>query len=245
MVALMYLDRVRELLDFLGSTQMEQVNRAADLVVQALRSGGAVFCHNIGHGTEGDFINRAGGLAAVQRFSFAISLQAPLPDCIRQQRSSDPDSDLARVRFAVSQSPLKAGDVMLLSSVSGRSRQAVEMALACQKKGVSVIALVSKEYSSRVESQHPSGKKLGDAADIVLDIGVPYGDACVDVPGLEVKAIPLSGVAMTVLGWMLWGTVMEKMAAEGDPPTVFVSVNRPEGPAHYEQCLQRYNERGY
>ncbi len=245
MVAHQYLEQVRRLIDRLESTRMDDVRQAAGLVIAALRSGGAVFCHNIGHGTEGDFINRAGGLAAVQRFSFAVSVTAPLPSCLAEQRRPDPDGDLEAVRHAVRSSPLRPGDVMVLSSVSGRSRRAVEMTLVCREMGVRVIGMTSLEYSSQVEPQHPSGKKLADVADVVLDISVPFGDACVDVPGLDVRALPLSGLAMTLAGWMLWGEVMERMAAEGDPPTVFMSVNRPEGPAHYERCRARFDEKGY
>ena len=32
-------------------------------------------------------------------------------------------------------------------------------------------------------SRHPSGRKLGDLADVVLDNGAPYGDATLPLPG--------------------------------------------------------------
>jgi uncharacterized phosphosugar-binding protein len=142
-------------------------------------------------------------------------------------------------------SNLRPGDVMLLGSVSGRNRIPVELGLACREAGVKVIGLTSLVYTEQVESLHPSGKKLKDVADVVIDNGAPYGDAAVEIPGIEVTALPVSGVSMTVAGWLLWETVMEKMAAQGEPPTVFMSANRPGGMDFLLASQKRFAERGY
>jgi uncharacterized phosphosugar-binding protein len=80
---------------------------------------------------------------------------------------------------------------------------------------------------------------------MAIDICAPYGDAGVDVPGYAVKLIPLSGVGMDVAGWMLWGRALEKMAAAGHPATVFMSINRPEGKAFYDQAVADFNKKGF
>jgi uncharacterized phosphosugar-binding protein len=145
----------------------------------------------------------------------------------------------------VSLSRLRAGDVLVVSSVSGRNGPPVELALACRERGVRTVGLTSMPYTSRVVSLHPSGKRLFEAVDVTIDIGVPYGDAGVAIEGLEHEAVPLSGVAMVVSGWLLWGTVMARMGAEGDAPSVFVSHNREGGPERNEKSRSRYQERGY
>lgn len=244
--AIRYLDAVRGVLDHLQGTQLPAVERAAELVAQALVSRGAVFCAGIGHGNEHDFMNRAGGLAAVQPFAFQFSTNDPVPDCLRDRPRPEPvERDLESVRLAVRASNLRAGDVLLVGSVSGRNRQPIELALACREIGVKVVALTSLAYTAGVESRHPSGKKLCEVADVVIDNGAPYGDAAVDVPGFGIKLLPVSGVAMTVCGWMVWGRVMEKMAAAGTPPTVYMSVNREGGQEHYDRSRAEYQRRGY
>ena len=246
MTPLRYLDAVRAILDHLEKTQLPAIDRAADLVVEALAHNGAVRCAAIGHSNEADFINRAGGLAAVQPFTFSFNLHDPVADCQRDRPRPDAvERDLEAIRMAVRTSSLRAGDVMVIGSVSGRNRSPVELALACREAGVRVIAMTSLEYTARVESVHPSGKRLRDVADAVIDNGAPYGDAAVDVPGYDVKLLPVSGVAMIVIGWMLWGRVMEKMAAAGTPASVFMSVNRQDGQAFYEKSKAEYNRRGY
>ena len=65
------------------------------------------------------------------------------------------------------------------------------------------------------------------------------------VPGYDVQLIPMSGLGTVVAGWMLWGSVMEKMAAAGTPASVYISHNRDGGPAFNETGRVRYNEKGY
>lgn len=241
-----YIDAVRRVLHHLEATQSENIERAAELVIGAYSRGGAVFCSEIGHGIQGDFLNRAGGLAALQPFTFSFSVQDSVPAClVERRRESALDRELEAVRLAVRSSNLRTGDVLLIGSVSGRNKRPVELALACREVGVRTIGLTATEYTQQVSSAHPSGKRLCDVVDVAVDIGAPYGDAAVEIPGLDVAVLPVSGVAFAVAGWMIWERVMTRMAAEGNPPTVFMSVNRPGGQEYYEAARRRLNERGY
>ena len=244
--AIAYLQAVRGILDHLERTQLPAVDRAADLVIAALTHGGTVRCAGIGHSNEADFINRAGGLAAVQPFTFGFNLNDPVAEALKDRPRPEPcERDLETIRFAVHASNLRAGDVLLLGSVSGRNRAPVELARACRDRGVKVVGFTSLDYTARVTSFHPSGQKLCDVCDVVIDNGAPYGDAAVSVPGFSEKMLPVSGVAMIVAGWMLWGRVMERMAAAGNPPSVYISINREDGKEFYDRNRAEYNRRGY
>jgi len=240
-----YSQAARDVIAFLETRQGANIAAAADLVVDALQHGGTVSCSEIGHGIQGDFLGRAGGLFAVQPFTYSITVNNPMPECRRKAHPASPDEDLQRVRTAVARSSLRAGDVMLVASVSGRNRAPIELALACRERGVRVIVFTSMTYTANVVSLHPTGKRLYEVGDVVIDCGAPYGDAGVDVPGYDVKLIPLSGLGMLVAGWMVWGTVMEKMAAAGTPASVYLSHNRDGGPAFNEKNRARYHEKGY
>jgi uncharacterized phosphosugar-binding protein len=134
---------------------------------------------------------------------------------------------------------------MLAGSVSGRGRPAVELALGCRELGVKTVGITSLAYSRQVESAHPSGSKLCDVVDVVIDHGAPYGDASVEIPGYDFKLLPVSGVASATAGHMIFGAVMEKMAALGKPATIYMSVNRPNGMDFYKNAVEQYNQRGY
>jgi uncharacterized phosphosugar-binding protein len=241
-----YPSAVRRVLDHLEGTQEGAIESAADLVVTALTNRGAVFCSDIGHGIQGDFVNRAGGLAAVHAFSFSLTINDTVADCLKDRPPAFAvERDLETVRVAVRCSNLRKGDVMIIGSVSGRNRVPVELALACREMGVRVVGLTALAYTREVESLHPSGRKLCDVADVVIDIGAPFGDAAVELPGVDVPVLPVSGVAFAICGWMLWERVIQKMVALGTPPTVFMSVNRPGGEAYYKRSLERFQQLGY
>lgn len=240
-----YAEAARELIDRLEGTQAENVSRAAEAIAQALTQGGAFWLYGIGHGGELELSNRAGGLMAARVFSFHCSVSAPIAECLKNRPRPEPvEADLEQVRLAVRTSEMRAGDVLMTASVSGRNRVPIELALACRDLGVTVIALTSLEYTAGVESLHPSGKKLCEVADIVVDNCAPLGDACVEVDYYPHKVLPISGLSQTVLGWMICGEAIELMQAAGMPAHVYMSHNRPGGPEYNEQAQREYNQTG-
>ncbi len=242
----MYLQSIRNLLDHLETTQMGAIRDAGALVATALLGDGVVYCHEIGHSNQNDFLDRAGGLAAVRPFTFSFAVTDPVPECRKNRPGGrEVSRDLESVRLAVLSSNLRAGDVMLLGSVSGKNRSPVELAKTCREIGAKVVAFTAMTYSSQVESLHPSGKRLYEVADVVIDTGAPYGDAAVTIQGLEVNALPVSGAGAIVAGWMVWETAIELLIAAGKPPTVFQSVNRAGGLEFYKKMKDQYEARGF
>ena len=240
-----YLTQVRGILNHLEQTQLPALEQAAELIVQALTHQGLVYCSELGHGIQGDFLNRAGGLAVIQPFNYTVNVTSPIPRCYQNRpRSNTWEQDLETVRFAVQSSNLRPGDVMLVSSVSGKNRVPVELALTCRAQGIRVNGFTSLAYTQTVAALHPSGKRLCEVVDVVIDIGAPVGDAAVEVPGYDIKLMPVSGVAMDVAGWMMMGRVMEIMAGREHPLTVFASVNPAGGEERYRQSKEQYETRG-
>ncbi len=245
MLAHLYAEAARELIDRLEATQAENIARAGEAIAHALTHGGAFWLYGIGHGGELELSSRAGGLMAARIFSFSCHVRAPVADCLRDRPRPEPvTADLERVRLAVQTSEIRAGDVLLTASVSGRNRVPIELALACRELGVTVIALTSLEYTAGVESLHPSGKKLCEVAEIVVDNAAPLGDACVEVDYYPHKVLPISGLSQTLLSWMICGEAMERMQAAGTPAHVYMSHNRPGGPQYNEEALKEYNRTG-
>jgi uncharacterized phosphosugar-binding protein len=246
MLAGRYADAVREAVARIESTQMENIQRAGAAIAAALAEGGAFWVYKIGHGGELELRNRAGGLVATQVFSFNFDVQSPIAAVhTGRPRPEGDDSDLETVRLAVKRSEMRAGDALMLASVSGRNRTPIDLALAARDIDATVIAMTSLEYTAKVESLHPSGKKLCDVADIVIDNCAPYGDACVEVPGYEHKALPISGVAHTTISWMVCAEVVERLQAMGKPPHIFISQNCPGGFEHNERARDEYDRVGH
>lgn len=84
---------------------------------------------------------------------------------------------------------------MIVFSVSGTSTVPVEIAQGAKERGLRTVAVTSVSHSQA--SDAPTGVRLMDVADLVIDIGTPPGDALVQIPGLEAPVGPGS-TAVTV-----------------------------------------------
>jgi uncharacterized phosphosugar-binding protein len=94
-----------------------------------------------------------------------------------------------------------------------------------------VIAVTALGYSSRLASEHPSGKRLFESADLVLDNHAPYGDGMLTVEGLDYPICPASGLGAVAVLWGVVAGMVEELLARGLKPTIYPSVNRPDGRA--------------
>jgi uncharacterized phosphosugar-binding protein len=240
-----YLNQVRSLIDRLEQTQATPIDAAAEVVTEALATGHAFFISPLGHGNEGDLLGRAGGLMLLKQFNFTFSVDSGIADALKDRPGVEGyDADLEAARVAVKAGPLRAGDCLIVGSVSGRTPRPVSLALAAREIGVKVIAITSLEYTKQTAPDHSSGKLLYQVADYVLDNCVPPGDASLEVPGLSVKVFPMSGLGTTMVCWMLCAQVIEKLLARGLHPHAYMSANRPEGPDFNKGELEEYNRVG-
>src|SRR3954466_6845714 len=90
--------------------------------------------------------------------------------------------------------PLNAGDTIVIFGHSGRNSSGIDTAIYAKKRGLTVIAITAKANLDKAAT-HSSGRRLADAADIVIDTCAPIEDAIVDIKGWS---RPVAG-ASTVL----------------------------------------------
>ncbi len=241
-----YLESVEKILAHLRKEQGKSIEKAAKMIVKSISSGGALYCSEVGHGIHMDWISRAGGLFAIRPFSFGIGINDKTSNALMNRKGKKrADTDLENIRHAVKISNLRKGDVMLIGSVSGRNRAPVELALACRASGVRTIGFTSLEYTAKAKPAHPTGKRLYEVVDVVIDNGAPYGDASVKLKGYDIPVLPVSGVSCIVAGWMMLCRVLELMAEKKDPATVYLSVNREGGEDFNKKQQEIFDRKGY
>lgn len=119
---------------------------------------------------------------------------------------------------------ISSQDTALVISSSGCNVVPVEMAELFQKKGVKVVAVLTKEHSNKSRSKRADGKKLGDFANLVLDTGAPAGDAMVYVDGLPTPVAPGSTVGGAMIINSIKGEVARLLTAAGQPPKVLTGA---------------------
>jgi uncharacterized phosphosugar-binding protein len=94
-----------------------------------------------------------------------------------------------------------------------------------------------------VDSRHPSGKRLFEVADIILDNCGEPGDAAVRFEGFEGRVGPTSLLAGAYLINSLACRVVELFLAQGLTPPVYLSANVPGGDEHNQELEARYRGR--
>ena len=114
-------------------------------------------------------------------------------------------------------------DTALVISSSGCNNVPIEMAMLFQKRGIKVVALVTKNHLEKSTSKRKDGKKLNDFADLVLDTGAPAGDSMVTVEGLDTPVSPGSSVGGVLIINSLKAEVARLLTAAGQPPKVLTA----------------------
>ncbi len=115
---------------------------------------------------------------------------------------------------------LSPRDSALVVSSSGCNVVPIEMAEGFQRKGVKVVAVISRQHSEASRSQRTDGRKLQDFADLVLDTGAPVGDAMVKVDGLDTPVAPGSTIGGCLLVNAIKAEVAARLTRAGQPPKV-------------------------
>jgi uncharacterized phosphosugar-binding protein len=118
--------------------------------------------------------------------------------------------------------PLNAGDAIVIFGHSGRNASGIDTALYAKRRGLTVIAITARANLDK-PATHSSGKRLADAADIVIDTGAPVEDAIVPIAGWS---RPVAG-SSTVLAMMMMHELIaksaQKLADRGVELPVFAS----------------------
>jgi len=235
MLAKTYLGRVQELLGQLAEQQSGAIERAAGIIADAIAGGHALFGFGCNHSLLPvlDIYYRAGGLMLVNPImapGLVIDLRPPTLTSKMEQLEG-------YAKIALGTAPIKAGDVVIIVSVSGRNAVPVEAAVLAKSLGATVIGLTSSAFTRAVAPRNKLGQRLIDVADVVLDNLTPPGDAILELDGLPEKFTPVSGVASVAILHALMAEVVEQLVARGITPPVYLSGNVDGGAEHNDRLL--------
>lgn len=220
--------------------QTEQLSDAARLIADATERKNNVWifgCSHAGIIAEEAFY-RSGGMVTINPIMF--------PGFMLNTRPVTMTSKLERLpglaKIIAEENKLRQGDVLLIHSVSGRNTVPVELATEAAAIGVKTIALTNLEYSSSVTSRAPSGKRLFEVCDIVIDNCGCVSDASVEIPGLPEKIGPTSTTVGAAIVNAVIIDAVEMLIARNVVPPVFMSANIDGGTEHNQKILEEYKD---
>ena len=209
-----------------------EIARAATLFTAAISKGGVIQAFGSGHSeaVAMEIAGRAGGLVPTNRLALRdIVLYGGAP---RDQLDRyDLERDPAVAHTILDHAPVHDDDLFVIISNSGVNGVVVELATLVKQRGHDLVAITSRAHSDGATSRHPSGRKLSDLADVVLDNRAPYGDAVLPLPdGGATGAV--STITSALLAQLVVTATVGNLLEAGQVPPVYLSANVPEGDAH-------------
>lgn len=235
-----YLEQLHIKLRAALSGQQERIRRCAQHIAGAVRQGGIVHVFGTGHShmLAEEMFYRAGGLVPVNAMlepSLMLHESAEMSTVLERKEGL---ADIVFRRHGV-----RTEDVLIVAANSGRNPVPLEMALLAKERGVFTVGIGSAMYAS-VASRHSSGKRLSEIVAVFLNNHAELGDACMDIPGTDVK----SGATSTIVGAALVnGLVLEAaamLAGDGGEFPFFISANGlQDADAHNRSWMERYRDR--
>ncbi len=234
-----YIEKIRTMLDQVERENKEAIDKTVNLLVEAIEEKRAIFIFGTGHAAllAQELYYRAGGLMTIT----PIFAEAIMLDVSPVTHTSEMERLVGYGTAIANKTPFKAGDILIVHSVSGRNPVPIELAIEAQKKDVTIIGLTGLDYSKSMSSRHPSGKNLYTYCDVVLDNHGEVGDGVIEIPGMAQKVGPTSTViGATILNTIVVETVRKLKEKGMENPPIFYSANVDQGDELNQQLFEEY-----
>ncbi|WP_412538326.1 SIS domain-containing protein [Longispora sp. K20-0274] len=220
-----YLAAAQATITHVVDTQSGAIAGAADLIAASLADGGVLQAFGSGHSEAAsmELAGRAGGLVASNKLALRdVVMYGGEPADTLADPKAERDPALARRVYDLANA--RPGDVFVITSQSGGNGSIVEMARIAREHGHPVVAITSLAHSRGIVSRHPSGQRLFELADVVIDNGAPHGDAVLPLPGGG-TVCAVSSLANALIAQLITAEVVIRLLAKGIDPDVYLSMN--------------------
>jgi uncharacterized phosphosugar-binding protein len=237
-----FFDAAIGLLQRVRDEEAAQIAAAGEAMAQAVAAGNRLFAFGAGHSSlpAQDVVYRAGGLALMN--FLAVPGTAGV-DVMPATLGSALERVGGLAGAVLDSSPARAGDVLVIISLSGRNALPVEMAVNARALGLKVIGLTSVAYTTGTRSRHSSGSFLKDHCDIVLDSKIAVGDAELTLDGIDAPFAPASTVVTSAIMQSVLAAAAEGLVARGIEPPMLRSGNVDGGHEWNDRVMTEYRDR--
>ncbi|MEU1178239.1 SIS domain-containing protein [Streptomyces sp. NPDC005820] len=241
-LAARFLDAAIGLLERVRDEEADAVRAAGTLLADTVAAGGRLFAFGAGHSSlpAQDLVYRAGGLALMNLLAVPGLVGVDVMPATLGSALERVDGLASTV---LDTSPLRAGDALVIISLSGRNVLPVEMALKARALGVKVIGVTSVAYAAETAPRNPTGTFLKDHCDVVLDSKIAVGDAELTLDSVPAPFAPASTVVTSALLQAVMATAAGTLADRGVQPPMLRSGNVDGGHDWNARVLKEYADR--
>lgn len=233
-----------KVVDKLRLSQMERIKEAGNLLAENLLGGGVVHIFGTGHSKafSMELCHRAGGVIPMHRITLDdLALRGVVSSNDLANPELERDLNIAHKLWDLYR--IEEKDAFIIASNSGRNGAIVEFARMVKERNMPLVVVTSMEHTTATTSRHPSGKKLYEFGDIVIDNCGPEGDALLEVEGLPMKGCSISSITGAFIAQGLTAEIIRNYKEKGVTPPVLISSNIDGGDEHNLRLKKLYEGR--
>lgn len=230
-----YYQKLQKNMEHVINNESESITKAATLMSTCIQTENKVYFFGTGHSyiVGQEVFARAGGYAGfIPILENELGMNHAFKSTLIERTT-----EYAEVLLELY--PFKKGDVIVMTSNSGRNALLIELGLRLKELGVSIIAITALDASKNSTSRHESGLRLFELADVVLDNRSVYGDASLSHND-EIKTGPTSTIMSCFIVQLLVSAFVQLEVEKGGDVPVFRSSNIDGGDAYNEKLFDHY-----
>ena len=249
MAYLRYLKAAQDVLKRVEETQVNQIAQAAQMCADTISKRGLVHLFGSGHSRMAveEIFPRYGSFPGFHPIvELAVTHHTQVVGSNGQRQALFLENVPGYAEVILRNFTFHPHDCMIVFSNSGTNLLPIEIGLGAKSRGLPVITVTSLAHSKASLSKHPSGKRLFEIADLVIDNCVPPGDAMVAISGLAYPVGPGSSIGTLAIVNAIKCQVAQLLTEGGQPPVVLTSsyfIGAEESAQQIERAYEDYKAR--
>ena len=238
----LFYEEMMKVVDVLEGKEMDNIRKASEVCAETIAQGGVVHVFGSGH-SVGFGMELAGRPGSLVPFHTIVTSDFVLHGKVSLAEFKDPDNiferraDIADRLYDLYD--IRPQDSFIIISNSGINGVVIDFAIKAKQEGHKVIVVTSWQHTSAEASRHPSGKKLYEMGDVVIDNCGPQGDALIET-GKSEKICSISSITGAFIAQSITTETCRLLSERGVELPLLLSEDSEENRKHNAELRQKY-----
>lgn len=221
---------IDQIVEQVRSTQMENIENAAQIVATGIKNGGILQAFGSGHSFAGaiEIAGRAGGYIPSKAIDNFYGINGWL--------ETVPGVGEAFIKHV----DMESEDVFFIISNSGRNPLHVEFAKEIKNNRCKLIVFTNQ---ADAEKNAKHGDSILHYADVIVDNCGFSGDCSIEIEQLDIKVAPTSSIAVAHIASMIILRSIEILTEANYTPPIYKSANIDGGREYNAILREQYKNR--
>ena len=238
----LFYEEMMKVVDVLEGKEMDNIRKASEVCADTIAQGGVVHVFGSGH-SVGFGMELAGRPGSLVPFHTIVTSDFVLHGKVSLAEFKDPDNiferraDIADRLYDLYD--IRPQDSFIIISNPGINGVVIDFAIKAKQEGHKVIVVTSWQDTSAEASRHPSGKKLYEMGDVVIDNCGPQGDALIETGKIE-KICSISSITGAFIAQSITTETCRLLSERGVELPLLLSEDSEENRKHNKKLRQKY-----